>query len=63
MNPLTNSQVLGNDMYTAKLTIQGFSEEDSNKNYYLVVENEIGQTQYLIKLSVHDAPIGKYITT
>lgn len=46
-------------MYTAKLLIRGFTEEDAMKEYLLVAENEYGQTQYRVKLSMHDAPQGK----
>lgn len=46
-------------MYTAKLLIRGFTEEDAMKEYLLVAENNLGQTQYKIKLSMHDAPQGK----
>ncbi|KAK8740400.1 hypothetical protein OTU49_002893 [Cherax quadricarinatus] len=47
---------LGNGMYTAKLLVTGFTEADANKNYLLVVENDYGETQYKVKLSMHEAP-------
>ncbi|XP_069195470.1 fasciclin-3 isoform X8 [Procambarus clarkii] len=52
----TDIEDLGNGMYTAKLLISGFTEADVNKNYLLVVANERGETQYKVKLSMHDAP-------
>lgn len=46
-------------MYTARMLIRGFTEEDAMKEYLLVAENEFGETQYRIQLSMHDAPQGK----
>lgn len=51
-------QDLGNGMYTAVLRITGFKEEDANQRYLLVVENEFGETDYKVKLSMDDAPKG-----
>ncbi|XP_071537346.1 fasciclin-3 isoform X17 [Panulirus ornatus] len=47
---------LGSGKYTAKLLIAGFTESDANKRYLLVIENEYGETQYKVMLSMHDAP-------
>lgn len=52
-------QDLGNGMYTATLRIAGFKEEDANQRYLLVVENELGETEYKVRLSMDDAPKGK----
>lgn len=57
---MLNSQELDNNMYTAKLLIEEFTLEDSEKKYSLLVRNEIGETEYQIRLSVHEAPKGKY---
>lgn len=46
-------------MYTATLRIAGFKEEDANQRYLLVVENDIGETTYKVRLSMDDAPKGK----
>lgn len=53
------SQELGNGMYTAKLLITEFMEEDANMEYMLIVENDMGETPYKIKLSMNEAPAGK----
>ncbi|XP_047499407.1 uncharacterized protein LOC125045879 isoform X3 [Penaeus chinensis] len=52
----TYMEELGNGMYTATLRIAGFKEEDANQRYLLVVENELGETEYKVRLSMDDAP-------
>ncbi|XP_069994622.1 fasciclin-3 isoform X14 [Penaeus vannamei] len=52
----TYIEELGNGMYTATLRIAGFKEEDANQRYLLVVENDIGETTYKVRLSMDDAP-------
>ncbi|XP_037795491.1 uncharacterized protein LOC119590818 isoform X6 [Penaeus monodon] len=52
----TYMEDLGNGMYTATLRIAGFKEEDANQRYLLVVENELGETEYKVRLSMDDAP-------
>ncbi|XP_042220781.1 uncharacterized protein LOC121865434 isoform X13 [Homarus americanus] len=52
----TDIEDLGNGLYTAKLLVSGFTEADANKRYLLVVENQYGETQYKVNLSIHDAP-------
>ncbi|XP_045115621.1 fasciclin-3-like isoform X3 [Portunus trituberculatus] len=47
---------LGSNMYTAKLVIEEFTLEDSQKKYSLLVGNDIGETEYQIRLSVHEPP-------
>ncbi|XP_063881308.1 fasciclin-3-like isoform X9 [Scylla paramamosain] len=53
----TYLEELGNNMYTAKLLIEEFTLDDSNKMYSLLVQNVIGETEYQIRLSVHEPPI------
>ncbi|XP_063605376.1 uncharacterized protein LOC134780543 isoform X4 [Penaeus indicus] len=52
----TYLEELGNGMYTAVLRIAGFKEEDANQRYLLVVENDLGETEYKVRLSMDDAP-------
>ena len=58
---ISNSQELGSNMYTAKLVIEEFTLDDSKKLYSLLVQNNIGETEYQIRLSEHEPPLGKYI--
>lgn len=58
---MKNSQSLGSDMFTAKLLIRGFTEEDSKKEYLFEVQNEFGTTMYTVRLSMDEAPQGKYM--
>lgn len=46
-------------MYTAKLLISEFTEQDAAKKYLLVVENTYGRTEYRVQLSMNEAPRGK----
>ncbi|XP_042882950.1 uncharacterized protein LOC122259983 isoform X10 [Penaeus japonicus] len=52
----TYIEELGNGMYTATLRIAGFKEEDANQRYMLVVQNDLGETSYKVRLSMDDAP-------
>ncbi|XP_068225292.1 fasciclin-3-like isoform X3 [Palaemon carinicauda] len=54
---ITEVEELGDGHYTAKLRIPGFTDEDANQRYVLLVENRIGETQYQVKLSMDEAPL------
>ncbi|KAK3875846.1 hypothetical protein Pcinc_019299 [Petrolisthes cinctipes] len=52
----TGLEELGTGMYTAKLLITDFMEDDANMEYVLIVENDMGETPYKVRLSMNEAP-------
>jgi len=49
-------QYLSNDLYNVTLVIAGLTLEDTTKTYYLQASNELGRTNYEVRISSSSKP-------